>query len=72
MPQSATLECLLPAAARLSEAAKLVQDGDKTSAKSPPPDWPSRGAVTFTKTSLRYGGHDAPLVLDGVDCHIQV
>ncbi|GFO41988.1 multidrug resistance-associated protein 4 [Plakobranchus ocellatus] len=70
MRVSADLETYMTSVERVLGYCSLEQEPALHSDKPPPPDWPSRGAITFTKTSLQYS-HNAPLVLKNIDCHIQ-
>ena len=55
---------------KIVDYCSLQQESAKHSDKPPPPDWPSLGAITFSKTSLKYSDK-APLVLKDIDCHIK-
>ncbi|GFR71832.1 multidrug resistance-associated protein 4-like [Elysia marginata] len=67
---TADLETYMTSVERILGYCHLEQEPPLRSDKPPPPDWPSRGAITFTKTSLRYSS-DAPCVLKNIDLHIQ-
>ncbi|XP_035824676.1 multidrug resistance-associated protein 4 isoform X2 [Aplysia californica] len=67
---SAELETYMTSVERVLDYCSLEQEPPKTSVKPPPPDWPNRGAITFTKTSLKYSDK-APLILQDIECHIK-
>ena len=55
---------------RVLDYCSVDQEPAKTSDKPPSPEWPNRGAITFTKTSLKYSDK-APLILKNIECHIK-
>lgn len=55
---------------RVVEYAELKSEAPWETQKRPPPDWPSRGTVTFNKVNFSYSS-DGPLVLKDISATIQ-
>ncbi|CAL1598299.1 unnamed protein product [Knipowitschia caucasica] len=60
--QSAEVENMMTSVERVVEYAKLESEASWETEKKPPPDWPSRGSVTFNNVNFSYS-EDGPLVL---------
>ncbi|KAK2856772.1 hypothetical protein Q5P01_005507 [Channa striata] len=60
--QSAEVENMMTSVERVVEYTELESEAPWETQKRPPPDWPSRGLVTFDRVSFSYSS-DGPLVL---------
>ncbi|CAJ1086990.1 multidrug resistance-associated protein 4 [Xyrichtys novacula] len=60
--QSAEVENMMTSVERVVEYTELESEAPWETQKRPPPDWPSKGLVTFDQVSFSYSG-DGPLVL---------
>ncbi|KAF7669999.1 hypothetical protein LDENG_00090130 [Lucifuga dentata] len=60
--QSAELENMMTSVERVVEYTELETEAPWETSKRPPPDWPSKGLVTFDQVSFSYSA-DGPLVL---------
>ncbi|XP_074483833.1 ATP-binding cassette sub-family C member 4-like [Sebastes fasciatus] len=63
--QSAEVENLMTSVERVVEYTELESEAPWETDKRPPPDWPSKGLVTFDRVSFSYGG-DGPMVLQNL------
>ncbi|XP_037617466.1 multidrug resistance-associated protein 4-like isoform X2 [Sebastes umbrosus] len=63
--QSAEVENLMTSVERVVEYTELESEAPWETNKRPPPDWPSKGLVTFDRVSFSYGG-DGPMVLQNL------
>ncbi|XP_037617959.1 multidrug resistance-associated protein 4-like [Sebastes umbrosus] len=57
--QSAEVEDLMMSVERVVEYTELESEAHWETQKRPPPDWPSKGPVTFDRVSFSYGGDGA-------------
>ncbi|XP_051282902.1 ATP-binding cassette sub-family C member 4 [Dicentrarchus labrax] len=60
--QSAEVENMMTSVERVVEYTELESEAPWETQKRPPPDWPSKGLVTFDRVSFSYSD-DGPLVL---------
>ncbi|XP_037318655.1 ATP-binding cassette sub-family C member 4-like isoform X2 [Pungitius pungitius] len=60
--QSAEVENMMTSVERVVEYTELESEAPWEMEKRPPPDWPSKGLVTFDRVSFSYGGN-GPTVL---------
>ncbi|XP_035533961.1 multidrug resistance-associated protein 4-like [Morone saxatilis] len=60
--QSAEVENMMTSVERVVEYTELESEAPWETQKRPPPDWPSKGLVTFDRVSFSYS-NDGPLVL---------
>ncbi|XP_042338321.1 ATP-binding cassette sub-family C member 4-like, partial [Plectropomus leopardus] len=60
--QSAEVENMMTSVERVVEYTELESEAPWETQKRPPPDWPSKGLVTFDRVSFSYSS-DGPLVL---------
>ncbi|XP_060888186.1 ATP-binding cassette sub-family C member 4-like [Labrus mixtus] len=60
--QSAEVENMMTSVERVVEYTELESEAPWETQKRPPPDWPSKGLVTFDQVSFSYS-EDGPLVL---------
>ncbi|KAE8278604.1 Multidrug resistance-associated protein 4 [Larimichthys crocea] len=60
--QSAEVENMMTSVERVVEYTELESEAPWETQKRPPPDWPSKGLVTFDRVNFSYSG-DGPLVL---------
>ncbi|XP_040888565.1 multidrug resistance-associated protein 4 [Toxotes jaculatrix] len=60
--QSAEVENMMTSVERVVEYTELESEAPWETQKRPPPDWPSKGLVTFDGVNFSYSG-DGPLVL---------
>ncbi|XP_041822000.1 ATP-binding cassette sub-family C member 4-like isoform X1 [Chelmon rostratus] len=63
--QSAEVENLMTSVERVVEYTQLQSEAPWETQKRPPPDWPSKGLVTFDRVSFSYSD-DGPLVLQSL------
>uniref|UniRef100_A0A8C2B3A7 Cystic fibrosis transmembrane conductance regulator n=1 Tax=Cyprinus carpio TaxID=7962 RepID=A0A8C2B3A7_CYPCA len=63
--QSAEVENMMTSVERVVEYTKLESEAPWETQKRPPPDWPSRGLVTFDKVNFSYSS-DGPVVLKNI------
>lgn len=63
--QSAELENLMTTVERVVEYTELKSEAPWETEKRPPPDWPSKGLVTFDRVSFTYSD-DGPTVLQNL------
>jgi len=72
MRQSAEMENQMTSVERVLEYTNIEQEPPLESPpdKKPPPNWPTKGAITMDNVVLRYDPMGLP-VLHGVDLHIQ-
>lgn len=72
MRQSAELENQMTSVERVLEYTEIEKEPpfDSKPDKKPPPSWPTKGAITFEKTVLRYDPLGQP-VLHGVSFQIK-
>ncbi|XP_047432400.1 ATP-binding cassette sub-family C member 4-like [Mugil cephalus] len=68
--QSAEVENMMTSVERVVEYAELESEASWETHKTPPPDWPSRGMVTFNRVNFSYSA-DGPVVLRDVSATIQ-
>ncbi|XP_054479604.1 ATP-binding cassette sub-family C member 4-like [Anoplopoma fimbria] len=68
--QSAEVENMMTSVERVLEYTELESEAPLETQKRPPPDWPSKGLVTFDRVSFCYGG-DGPLVLKDISATFQ-
>ncbi|KAM6893784.1 ATP-binding cassette sub-family C member 4 [Xenentodon cancila] len=63
--QSAEVENMMTSVERVVEYTELESEAPWETQKRPPPDWPSKGLVTFDQVSFSYSA-DGPLVLQNL------
>ncbi|XP_076579274.1 ATP-binding cassette sub-family C member 4-like [Chaetodon auriga] len=63
--QSAEVENMMTSVERVVEYTNLENEAPWETKKRPPPDWPSKGLVTFDQVSFSYSD-DGPMVLHGM------
>ncbi|XP_032362004.1 ATP-binding cassette sub-family C member 4 isoform X1 [Etheostoma spectabile] len=63
--QSTELENMMTSVERVVEYTELESEAPWETQKRPPPDWPSKGLVTFDQVSFSYSS-DGPLVLQSL------
>ncbi|XP_073318323.1 ATP-binding cassette sub-family C member 4-like [Pagrus major] len=63
--QSAEVENMMTSVERVVEYTELESEAPWETHKRPPPDWPSKGLVTFDRVSFSYS-EDGPLVLQSM------
>ncbi|XP_070850344.1 ATP-binding cassette sub-family C member 4-like [Chaetodon trifascialis] len=63
--QSAEVENMMTSVERVVEYTDLESEAPWETKKRPPPDWPSKGLVTFDRVSFSYSD-DGPMVLHGM------
>ncbi|XP_070786421.1 ATP-binding cassette sub-family C member 4-like isoform X1 [Enoplosus armatus] len=63
--QSAEVENMMTSVERVVEYTELESEAPWETHKRPPPDWPSKGLVTFDRVSFSYS-EDGPLVLQNL------
>ncbi|XP_049919631.1 ATP-binding cassette sub-family C member 4-like [Epinephelus moara] len=63
--QSAEVENMMTSVERVVEYTELESEAPWETQKRPPPDWPSKGLVTFDRVSFSYSS-DGPLVLQNL------
>ncbi|XP_074483904.1 ATP-binding cassette sub-family C member 4-like [Sebastes fasciatus] len=68
--QSAEVENMMTSVERVVEYTELESEAPWETEKRPPPDWPSKGLVTFDRVIFSYGG-DGPPVLKDVSATFQ-
>ncbi|XP_077580290.1 ATP-binding cassette sub-family C member 4-like isoform X1 [Stigmatopora nigra] len=64
--QSAELENMMTSVERVVEYTELKSEGPWVTQKRPPPDWPSRGQMTFENVQLSYSAN-GPVILKDID-----
>lgn len=68
--QSAEVENMMTSVERVVEYTELESEAPWETQKRPPPDWPSKGLVTFDRVSFSYSS-DGPLVLQNLKAMFQ-
>ncbi|XP_052414905.1 ATP-binding cassette sub-family C member 4 [Carassius gibelio] len=63
--QSAEVENMMTSVERVVEYTELESEAPWETQKRPPPDWPSRGLVTFDRVNFSYSS-DGPVVLKNI------
>ncbi|XP_037617804.1 multidrug resistance-associated protein 4-like isoform X2 [Sebastes umbrosus] len=62
--QSAEVENMMTSVERVVEYTELESEAPWETEKRPPPDWPSKGLVTFDRVIFSYGGDGPPVLKD--------
>ncbi|XP_049919634.1 ATP-binding cassette sub-family C member 4-like isoform X3 [Epinephelus moara] len=62
--QSAEVENMMTSVERVVEYTELESEAPWKTQKRPPPDWPSKGLVTFDKVNFSYSGDGRPVLKD--------
>ncbi|XP_033471881.1 ATP-binding cassette sub-family C member 4-like isoform X2 [Epinephelus lanceolatus] len=62
--QSAEVENMMTSVERVVEYTELESEAPWKTQKHPPPDWPSKGLVTFDKVNFSYGSDGQPALKD--------
>ncbi|XP_070711624.1 ATP-binding cassette sub-family C member 4-like [Pempheris klunzingeri] len=70
MRQSAEVENMMTSVERVVEYTELESEAPWETHKRPPPDWPSKGLMTFDRVSFSYSS-DGPLVLKDLSATFQ-
>uniref|UniRef100_A0AAQ5ZXT7 Multidrug resistance-associated protein 4 n=1 Tax=Amphiprion ocellaris TaxID=80972 RepID=A0AAQ5ZXT7_AMPOC len=65
MRQSAEVENMMTSVERVVEYTELKSEAPWETQRRPPPDWPSKGLVTFEQVSLSYST-DGPIILKDI------
>ncbi|CAJ1086991.1 LOW QUALITY PROTEIN: multidrug resistance-associated protein 4-like [Xyrichtys novacula] len=70
MRQSAETENMMTSVERVVEYTELESEAPWETQKRPPPDWPSKGLITFDKVNFSYSS-DGPTVLKDISATFQ-